>query len=144
MSLDSARQILAVQQQLESLRKADRPAIRLPYAQRTVNPFPLASSGGATGDFPQSSALTLAAFNVSVLVQTTNSAAQFWTVRLLDSAGSTLATFTTAAIGPATPTRFSTTITAQPAASSAYMSITATATLAPGAIFIIPEVLVLL
>lgn len=137
-NLDIQRQLLALQSGHELLRKAETPALYPPWAQRVVNPFPLASSGGGWGDCAQPWEASLAAFSCSVFVQTTNSATQFWTIRLLDTASATLASFTTAAVTANTWTRLSTTSFTQPGASNVALTMTVTATLSPGAIFIVP------
>src|SRR4051812_45351549 len=81
-NITTQRQIRALNDQLERLRKADVPAIYLPWSQRVLNPFPLASSGQVWGDTAQPWANTPISFTASVLVNTTNSATQFWTLSL--------------------------------------------------------------
>jgi len=131
---------------LEQTQVVERPMIYLPWSQRVVNPFPLASSGAfAWGDQAQPWAVSLLAFYCSVRVQTTNNGTNFWTVALQDDAGNTLASFTTAAIAAATNVRFAVTggsIT-QPGSTNTRLVILPTATLSPGAIFIAPAVALL-
>ncbi len=142
-NLLTQRQIQDLQDGHERLRKADVPSIYLPWSQRVLNPFPLASSGGVWGDIGQPWGATLLAFNVSVFVATTNNGANFWTLTLTDAAASVLASITTSAIAANTVTRLSTTAFTQPGVSNASLSIIATATLAPGAIFIWPALALL-
>ena len=121
------------------------PAIYLPWAQRALNPFPLASSGGVWGDQGQPWAVNVLAFYVSVFVLTTNNATNFWTVTLVNTAAATLATFNTSAIANNTWTRFAVTgggIT-QPASTNVSLAVILTATLSPGAIIIDPAVALL-
>lgn len=117
----------------------ETPALYLPWTQRVLNPFPLASSSFAWGDMGQPWAITILAWYCSVYVLTTNNATNYWTIALQNASGATLASFTTAAIAVTTWSRFVITsgIT-QPAASNGALVITATATLSPGAIFIAP------
>lgn len=141
--LDLLRRITRLERALENTRSVDIPGIRLPYAQRILNPFPLASSGNAPGDFPQSRALTILAFNVSVFVVGTNSGADYWTLQLYEDLTMTVvATVVTSAIGPGTWARLSAASLGQPAAGNIAFSLVATATGAPGAIHIVPEMIV--
>lgn len=143
MNLNVQRQLRAASDRLERLERPDVYALRLPYAQRVLNPFPLASSGGVSGDFPQSQTVEILAFRVSVLVNTTNTGAAFWTLTLVNTAASVLASVSTSAIGPNTWVRLSDTTITQPAAANVDLAIIATATGSPGSIYIVPEVLVL-
>lgn len=135
------RRLDALEQELETLRKADSSAIRLPYTQRVLNAFPLASSPGNPGDFAQPTGITILVFRVSVYVVTTNNGTNFWTIALQDTAGSTLASVVTSAASANTWTRLTDTTITQPGSSNVALSVLATATLSPGAIFIVPEVL---
>lgn len=114
------------------------PPLYLPWTQRVLNPFPLASSGGNWGDSGQPWAVNLLAFYCSVFVATTNNGTNFWTVALTDTAGTTLASFTTAAIAANTYARFAPAISVQPAGSNIALAIKCTATLNPGAIYVFP------
>jgi hypothetical protein len=118
-----------------------RHRVFLPYAPRVVNPFPLASSGGIAGDFPQPQAITILAFRASVHVATTNNGSNFWTVELVNTAASVLASFTTAAMSANTWTRAEDTSITQPSSSNVDLAIKLTATGSPGAIFVVPDVL---
>lgn len=137
-SLDLQRQIAANELHIERLRKADVPAIYLPWSQRILNPFPLASSGGVWGDQGQPWAVNVLAWYVNVFVVTTNNGTNFWTLTLVNTAATTLATLSTSAIAANTWTRLSTTTITQPSSSNADLAIIATATLSPGAIIIAP------
>ena len=138
------RQIQALEETQERLRKADVPALYLPWSQRALNPFPLASSGGVWGDQAQPWASNLIAWYNTITVITTNNGTNFWTVALKDAAGVTLASFTTAAFTVNVSTK-ATAITSftQPSSSNPFVSIIATATLSPGAIFIFPALALL-
>ena len=142
-SLDAQRQIATTEAQIERLRKADVPAIYLPWHQRILNPFPLASSGGVWGDQGQPWAVNVLAWYVNVFVVTTNNGTNFWTLTLVNTAATTLATLNTSAIAANTWTRLSTTTITQPSSSNADLAIIATATLSPGAIIIAPALALL-
>lgn len=125
---------------------AARTPIYLPWSQRVLNPFPLASSGGAICEQPQPWPVQILVFYCTVYVNTTNNGTNYWTIRLIDQAGSTLASFTTAAIAANTFTRFEVSgsgIT-QPGSTNTDLAITATATLSPGSIYIVPAVALLI
>lgn len=143
-NLDIQRQMLALQNGHEQLRKADVAALYLPWTQRVLNPFPLASSGNPWGDTGQPWATYILAFYVSVFVNTTNSATQFWTIDLLDTATSTvLASVSTSAMAANTYTRLSDLTITQPGSTNPALYIRPTATLSPGSVFIAPAVALL-
>lgn len=142
-ALSTQRQMRDIQERLERLEKSDIDAIRLSYAQRVLNPFPLASSGAGAGDFGQAEGVEILAFRVSVFVQTTNNGTNFWTISLVNTAASVLASVSTSAIAAATWTRLVDTTITQPSSTNVVLTVIATATLSPGAIFIVPEVVVL-
>ncbi len=139
-NLTIQRQIQELQDTLERLRKADAPSMYPPFITETLLPFPLASSGAAQGYFGQPWAVYVLAFYVTVLVLTTNNGTNFWTITLKDSPGTTLASVTTSAIAANTSTRLSDLTITQPASTSANLTVIATATLSPGAIYIVPSV----
>lgn len=141
--LTMQRQIQAQQEQLERLRKADVASLTLNWTQRVLNPFPLASSGGVWGDTPQPWAVNLVAWYCSVFVSTTNNGTNFWTLTLVNTAGTTLASLSTSAISANTWTRLSTTSFTQPATTNVDLAIIATATLSPGSIIIAPTLSIL-
>ena len=95
------------QKQLDDKETGDVPAIYLPWTQRILNPFPLASSGVDWGEQGQPWSVRLLAFYCTVYVATTNNGANFWTIQLLDVGLNVLASFTTAAIAANTWTRMS-------------------------------------
>lgn len=144
-NLTTQRQLLTLETGHERLRKADVPLLYLPWTQRILNPFPLASSGGAWGDMGQPWSVNLLAFTVSVFVQTTNDAANFWVIRLINTAGTVLARVDTNSpvATPGVWTRYIDTTITQPAAANVTLTITCTATLSPGAIFIAPALALL-
>lgn len=119
------------------------PPLYLPWSQRSLNPFPLASSGGVWGDSGQPWAVNLLKFYVSVFVTTTNNGTNFWTLTLMDGTGTIRATIVTSGIAANAWTRLSAVPSSQPAAANAVLTIVATATLSPGAIYIAPAVALL-
>lgn len=138
------RQIQDLQDGSERLRKADVPPLYLPWAQRILNPFPLASSGGVWGEMAQPWAVNVLAFYCSVFVSTTNDGANFWTIAVTARpSGNVIATVSTAAIAASTRVRLADTSITQPASTDVWIDIIPTATLAPGAIFIVPTVALL-
>jgi hypothetical protein len=141
--LSIQRQIQETQDSLERLRKADAGAIYLPWAQRSLNSFPLASSATSWGETAQPWEVYCLAWYVSVFVVTTNNGTNFWTLTLRDEASSVLATLSTSAIAANTWTRLSTTAITQPSAANTIMTLRPTATLSPGAIFIVPALALL-
>ena len=142
-NLTTQRQIQALQDSQERLRKADVTAIYLPWTQRVLNPFPLASSGGVWGDQGQPWSVTLLRFTVSVFVSTTNNGTNFWTLDLIDPASTLLCQITTAAISASTWTRLTSTTFVQPGTSNPTISFRLTATLSPGQIFVAPALALL-
>jgi hypothetical protein len=111
-----------------------------PFVNERLLPFPLASSASSLGYFGQPWAVNVLAFYVTVFVLTTNNGTNFWTLSLVDSASTTIASVSTSAIAANTSTRLSDLTITQPAASSTSLSLIATATLSPGAIYIVPSV----
>ncbi len=142
-NLTIQRQMLDLSNTQERLRKSDVSPLYLPWAQRVVNSFPLASSAASWGESAQPWEVYCLAWYVTVFVVTTNSATQFWTLTLRDDAGTSLASLSTAAISANTWTRLSTTTITQPGAANAVFTLRPTATLSPGAIFIVPALALL-
>lgn len=140
--MDLLRRVARLEAALETTRATEPLAPRLPFAQRILNPFPLASSGGVFCDFPQSRAVVLLAFCVSVFVNGTNNGTNYWTIALINTAGTTLASVTTSAIGATTWTRLVASSITQPASANVALSVLLTATLSPGPIFLVPELIV--
>lgn len=111
------------------------------WAQRVLNPFPLASSGGVWGEMVVPGPIRLLSFYCDVDVSTTNDGANFWTVDLVELvAGTVLASFDTSGIAANTWTRFTDTTVTQPSATPLGVYIRPTATLNPGAIYIAPGI----
>ena len=142
-NLTMQRQLQAINDVQEQLRKADVPAIYLPWAQRVLNSFPLASSGGAWGETPQPWEINVLSWYVTVFVVTTNNGTNFWTLALQNDAGVQLASLSTSAIAANAWTRLSTTTITQPATTNTAFTLRPTATLSPGAIFIVPSLAIL-
>ncbi len=146
-NLTIQRQILDLEGTLEPLRKADVPSLYLPWSQRALNPFPLASSGGVWGDCPQPWNNVPLVFNVIADVLTTNNGTNFWTIELLTltaaGASSVVASVTTAALTANIPARLSDTSVTAPASTDVGYFIKLTATLSPGSIFVFPALAVL-
>lgn len=129
---------------LEQTRVIERSPLYLPWTQRVLNPFPLASSGNPWGDMGQPWAVSILAFYASVFVVTTNNGTNFWTIDLLDTATSTvLASVSTAAIAANVYTRLVDTTVTAPGATNPALFIRPTATLSPGAIYIVPALALL-
>lgn len=118
-------------------------ALYLPWSQRILNPFPLASSGVVWGDLPQPWPVNVLTFACSVYVVTTNNGANYWTLSLVNSVASALASVSTAAIAANAATRLSTATITQPSSANQNFGIIATATGSPGAIYIWPSVALL-
>lgn len=129
---------------LEQTQVIERAPLYLPWTQRSLLPFPLASSGGVFSDQPQPWAVNVLAFYVSVYVATTNNGTNFWTLDLIASpGGATVASVSTAAIAANTFTRLSDLTITQPASTDVVLSVRLTATLAPGDIYLWPAVALL-
>ena len=132
-----------ISRRLEQTQTIERAPLYLPWAQRALNSFPLASSGTSWGESVQPWEVNLLAWYVTVFVVTTNNGTNFWTLTLRDTAGSILATLSTSAIAANTWTRLSTTTFTQPGASNVVFTLRPTATLSPGAVFIVPALALL-
>lgn len=137
---DLLRQQLAHGRAIDQLAVIERPAARMAYAQNALNPVAVAGTVGAFGQF---TAIVPLVWRVSVYVATTNNGSNYWTLSLTNSAGTTLATLSTAAIAANTWKRLSTTTITAPASSNVVIVLNATKTAgAPGAISILPQLLV--
>lgn len=142
--LITQRQIQALQDDMERLRKADVTPIYLPWAQRALNPFPLASSGGVWGELGVPWSSYVLAFYVTAFVNTPNTGAAFWTLTLTASPSTNVvASVDTSAISAGAFTRLVDTTITQPASGDTDLFITATATGSPGSIYIVPAVALL-
>ena len=120
------------------------PPLYLPWTQRVLNPFPLASSGGAWGDSGLPWAVNVLAFYASVFVSATNDGANFWTLALNSYPSATaVASVSTAAIAANTFARLRDLTITQPPSTDNWMQLIPTATLSPGAIYINPAVALL-
>lgn len=136
--LTMQRQIQALEERLEPLRKTDVTSVFLPYAQRALNSV---AATTALGDFAQPWEAYLLVFSVSVFVSTTNNATNFWTIDLQDTTGAVIATVNTSSgVTASTWTRLSDTTVTQPLASNTELVAIATKTLTPGALFAVPSV----
>ncbi len=139
--LSMQRQIQALEDRLEVLRKADVPPIFLPYAQRALNSV---AATTAIGDFAQPWEAYYLVFSVTVFVATTNNGTNFWTIDLIDTTGATIASVNTSSgVSASTYTRLSDTTVTQPLSTNAMCNVIATKTLTPGALFAVPSVSVL-
>lgn len=139
-----ARQLTDILRRLDHLEALSTPLGRSPpYTQRVLNAFPFASSGNSAGEFPQfGTDLAILVFRLSVFVVTTNNGTNFWTITLRDSAGTILATLDTSALAANTWSRLATTTITQPGGANAVLTVRPTATLTPGALFVVPELIV--
>lgn len=141
---DLLRTLYANDARLKQTETKETPPLYLPWAQRVLNPFPLASSGGVWGDQGMPWAVSILAFYVSAFVVGTNNGTNFWTIALSSTpTGTAIASVTTAAIAAGAFARLRDTSITQPPAADADLFITLTATLSPGAIFIAPAVALL-
>jgi len=143
MNFDILTELRKGRRQLEQTEVKEIPALYLPWSQRVLNPFPLASSGTSWGDMGQPWSVNVLAFYASVFVSTTNNGANFWTLNLVDSSASVLAQVSTAAIAANAAVRLSTTTITQPGSTNQSLGIIPTATGSPGAIYIWPAVALL-
>lgn len=139
--IDVQRRLREIEHTLDRLITREVSALYLPWAQRVLNPFPLASSGNIWGEMTQPWAVTVLAFYCSVYVATTNNGTNYWTITLSSTpSGNAVASISTAAIAANTFTRLSDLTITQPASTDVEFYITPTATGAPGAIYIVPAV----
>jgi hypothetical protein len=139
---DTLRRLSSLELRVGKLETIELSPVYLPYSQRILNPFPLASSGGTPGDFGQPWAASIAAFYVSVFINTTNNGTNYWTISLVNQSGTPLASVNTSAISAGAWARLAATSITQPATSNIVFPLVATATLSPGAIYIAPAVAV--
>ncbi len=130
---------------LGKLEGRDIPALYMPWTQRVLNSFPLASSGGAWGDSVIPAYSRILGFYCSVYVSTTNNGTNYWTVYLNNTPGGvTAASFNTSGIANNVWTRFTiTTGFTQPVSTDNHFEIALVATLSPGAIYIVPAVAII-
>jgi hypothetical protein len=129
-----------IARRLEQTQVGERPSLRPAYAQRVLNPV---ASAQAIGDFAQPWAIVLQVFTVSVFIVTTNNATNFWTIELRDATNATLCSVTTAAVAANAWARLTTTTIIQPAASNPILTVVVTPTLAPGNIYVVPQITLL-
>mgnify|MGYP001608706359 CR=1 FL=1 len=141
---DMLKMLMENDKRLSQTEVKEVPPLYLPWAQRVLNPFPLASSGQSWGDMGQPWAVNVLAFYVTVFVATTNNGTNFWTLNVVaNPSATTIASVSTSAIAANTGVRLSDTTITQPAASDTWIELQATATLAPGAIYIFPALALL-
>lgn len=143
MSDPRQRDIEKLKRGLERLRQLDIPGQLLAYTPRVANPFPLASSGTEAGYFPFSQTWSVLAVSYAVFVVTTNNGSNYWTIAMngLNSA-TAIATVTTSAISANTWTRITAASITQPSTSDVGAQPLLTATGSPGAIYLVPEIMV--
>lgn len=141
------RRIRDLEAMVDRLKTMDQSGpIYLPWTQRILNPFPLASSNSALCDQPQPWPVNVLAFYCTVYVSTTNNGTNFWIIKLQDNVGNNLASFDTSAIAANTAVRFqvlSSSFIAQPSSTNTHMTVVASATLSPGSIYMFPAVALL-
>ena len=141
---DMLKMLMENDKRLSQTEVKEVPPLYLPWSQRVLNPFPLASSGQSWGDLGQPWAVNVLAFYVTVFVATTNNGTNFWTLNVVaNPSATTIASVSTSAIAANTGVRLSDTTITQPAASDTWIELQATATLAPGAIYIFPALALL-
>jgi hypothetical protein len=138
------RQQRDIARRLEQTQVIERPPLYLPWSQRMLNPFPLASSGSVWNDLPLPWSVNVLSFYCSVFVVTTNNGTNFWTIDIVASPSNTIvASVTTASIAAGAFARLEDTTITQPASTDVVLSTRLTATLSPGAIYIVPAVALL-
>ncbi len=116
--------------------------IYLPWAQRGLNPQ---AATGIWGDQGQPWAVQILAFYCSVYVVGPNSGINYWTVSLTDQGLGVIASFNTSAIAAGTWTRFAVTSgIAQPGSTNRINLVNLVTTGAPGAIYVVPAVALLI
>ena len=141
---DILRMLYDNEERLKQTETKEVPPLYLPWTQRILNPFPLASSGNAWGDLGQPWAIAVLAFYVSVFVATTNNGTNFWTINVVaHPSTTTLASVNTSAIAANTGVRLADTTITQPASTDVWIELVPTATLSPGAIYIFPALALL-
>lgn len=141
---DMIKMLYQNEQRLKQTEVKEVPPLYLPWAQRVLNPFPLASSGLTWGDQGQPWAVNGLAFYVTVFVVATNNATNFWTLTVTSFPSATVvASVNTSAIAAGSGQRLSDLVLTQIPATDTYISIVPTATLSPGAIFIFPALALL-
>jgi hypothetical protein len=125
-------------------RKIEVPSLYLPWTQRVLNPFPLASSGLAWGDSCLPWAVRILAFYCSVYVNGVNNGTNYWTLNIVAYPSVTaVASLNTSALAPNTFSRLSSLTIVQPASTDTWLSLLATITLNPGVIYINPAIALL-
>jgi hypothetical protein len=142
-NLTMQRQLLALQDGHEHLRKADVPPLYPPFIPERVIPIALALSGNTHGYFAQPWAVNVLAFYVTVNVLTTNNGTNFWTIRLRDSAANIVASVDTSALSAGAAFRLVDTTITQPVAASPFLDVLPIATGSPGSLYLIPAVALL-
>ena len=141
-NITTQRQIQALQDAQERLRKADVPPLYPPFVPERLIPFPLASTANPLGYFGQPWPVNVLAFYVTVYVIGTNDPTNFWTIALHSTAGA-IAAVSTAAIAPNIAVRLTTTSISQPATTNTHFTVIPGASASPGAIYIMPSVALL-
>lgn len=134
---DMLRILRANEARLKQTETKEVPTVWLPYAQRALNPVAVTT---AMGELAQPWPALLVTFYVTVFVTTTNNATNFWTIDLIDALGNTLATVNTSAVAANAWARLLDTTVTQPASTNAVCTVVATTTLAPGTIYVVPNV----
>lgn len=131
------------QRQQFSKQVGDIPAIYLfPYPLLTI-PVVAAASPADFAFTNQPWACRLLASYVSVYIQPTNNALNYWTVDIFDVPGTTLYSQNTSALAAGAWARLPITINNQPATTSIRFYYRLTATGAPGEIYVVPTLAVL-
>lgn len=119
--------------------------IYLPFIPERVIPIPLASSGGVHGYFAQPWPIAVLAFYATVNVLTTNNSTNYWTIQLQDSPANVLASVSTqTGVTPGAAFRLLDTTVTAPVAASPFLQVVPIATGAPGALYLVPAVAVLI
>lgn len=144
MSDDVLRMLYEDRARLRQTETKEVPPLYLPWSQRALNPFPLASSGGVWGEMPLPWPVNVLAITASVDCITTNNGTNYWTLTFTSGPSATvLGTKKTDTTTVNVLTRLVVPITAQPPTTDAHIYLTLTATLSPGSIFVFPALALL-
>lgn len=142
-NLDLLRHVHRINDQVQQTLVVERPGTRLPFVPRALNPIARGASGAIVGDVPFGArALTVLGLTLCVVVITTNNGANYWTIELRDTTNTTTyASATTAALTVGVWGVLRPTVSAVPS-TEVVLSVRATATGAPGSVYVVPEIIV--
>ena len=142
-NLDLLRYVQRMHGDLQQSLVVERPGTRLPFVPRALNPIARGASGAIVGDVPFGArSFSVLGLTLCVVVVTTNNGANFWTIELRDTYNTTTyASATTAALTVGVWGVLRPTVSAVPS-TEVVLSVRATATGAPGSVYVVPEIIV--